>query len=140
MEYVITPAVIVVGIGGFLGAVFGTSPNGRLLVGCVLCHFRWTQYIGSRINLSIFSGHHPIALAILVCFSAIPHFDWTHALDIKPQAGQSQCFRSGRLALQPAFMIWFFSREQLPLAAEDHDQRRDMPGILLGNLTLVITA
>ena len=27
MEYILTPAVIVVGIGGYLGAIFGTSPE-----------------------------------------------------------------------------------------------------------------
>ena len=36
MEYILTPAVIVVGIGGYLGAIFGTSSRlgARLVAGC----------------------------------------------------------------------------------------------------------
>lgn len=148
MEYVITPAVIVVGIGGYLGAVFETPPEFApgwwaisylLFVGLnifgVELSFRFTVFITF------------VALAILAIFfvGAIPHFQWSHAFDVPPAPGGSVFLPHGWLGIAYClpFAIWFFlAIEELPLAAEEaHDPRRDMPrGILLGLLTLTITA
>ncbi|MEZ4433412.1 MAG: ethanolamine permease [bacterium] len=148
MEYVITPAVIVVGIGSYLGAVFETpaafAPGwwaiaylvfvGLNIVGVELS-FRFTVFITF------------VALAILAVFfvGAISLFEWRHALDVPPDPGESAFLPRGWLGVAWClpFAIWFFlAIEELPLAAEEaHDPRRDMPrGILLGLLTLTITA
>jgi ethanolamine permease len=148
MEYVLTPAVIVVGIGGYLGAIFGTSPDVEPLwwlaaysvfvglnVAGVETTFRFTVLITA------------MALGVLLVFwiAAIPHFDMSWALGVEPEPGRSLWLPKGIegvLAALP-FAIWFFlAIEQLPLAAEEaHTPARDLPrGLLYGLLTLIVAA
>ena len=148
MEYVLTPAVIVVGIGGYLGAIFGTPDTFApvwwalayaLFVGLnvwgVEASFRFTVFITL------------VALSILLIFyiGAVPHFSWANALDIEPMEGATRWLPRGLggIAASLPFAIWFYlAIEELPLAAEEsHDPKRDMPrGILLGLLTLIVCA
>lgn len=148
MEYILTPAVIVVGIGGYLGAIFGTAQSMEpvwwlaayavfvgLNVAGVEATFRFTVLITG------------LALGILVVFwvSAIPHFNLDWALNIEPEAGRSRWLPHGGAGVLSAlpFAIWFFlAIEQLPLAAEEaHAPARDLPrGLLYGLLTLIIAA
>lgn len=148
MEYVLTPAVIVVGIGGYLGAIFGTPPSVEPLwwlaaysvfvglnVAGVETTFRFTVLITA------------MALGVLLVFwiAAIPHFDMSWALGVEPEPGRSLWLPKGIegvLAALP-FAIWFFlAIEQLPLAAEEaHTPARDLPrGLLYGLLTLIVAA
>ncbi|MCP3919912.1 MAG: ethanolamine permease [bacterium] len=148
MEYVLTPAVIVVGIGGYLGAVFGTpaafEPGWWVIAYTLFVGLNvWGVEASFRFTVCITF----LALAILVVFyvGAIAHFDLDHALDIAPREGGSRWLPfgwKGVLAATP-FAVWFFlAIEQLPLAAEEaHDPKRDMPrGILLGLFTLILCA
>jgi ethanolamine permease len=149
MEYILTPAVIVVGIGGYLGAIFGTPPSlaplwwllaYSLFVGLnvagVEASFRFTVAITL------------LALAILAVFylGALAHVDLERfAFDIEPTPGGSRFLPFGWAGVLGAlpFAIWFYlAIEELPLAAEEsHAPSRDMPrGILLGLLTLVVCA
>lgn len=148
MEYILTPAVIVVGIGGYLGAIFETPPSAEpvwwlaayaLFVGLnvagVEVTFRFTVLITV------------LALGVLVVFwvTAVPYFDLAWALDIAPEPGRSAWLPRGPKGIFSAlpFAIWFFlAIEQLPLAAEEaHAPARDLPrGLLYGLLTLVIAA
>lgn len=148
MEYILTPAVIVVGIGGYLGAIFGTPTSAEpiwwlaayaLFVGLnvagVEITFRFTVLITA------------LALGVLLVFwiAAIPHFDLAYALDIEPDPGRSPWLPKGPTGVLSAlpFAIWFFlAIEQLPLAAEEaHTPARDLPrGLVYGLLTLVIAA
>jgi ethanolamine permease len=151
MEYILTPSVIVVGIGSYLGAIleaFGrylgielpayTEPliwlaTYALFVGLniagVEATFRFAVFITA------------VALAILAVFyaAAIPHFDLAHAR----MPGDDPWFPSGARGVFAAlpFGIWFYlAIEQLPLAAEEaHVPERDLPrGIVLGLATLVL--
>ncbi len=148
MEYILTPAVIVVGIGGYLGAIFGTPEAWApawwalaygvfvgLNVAGVAASFRFTVVVTL------------LALAILAVFwiGAAPLFSLELALDVQPEPGASRWLPRGWAGVFGAlpFAIWFYlAIEQLPLAAEEsHDPRRDMPrGILLGLATLVACA
>jgi ethanolamine permease len=148
MEYILTPAVIVVGIGGYLGAITGTpeaaAPLWWLLayavfvglnVAGVAITFRFTVFITL------------LALAILAVFwvGALPHFDLAHALDVEPTPGGSRWLPHGLRGVVAAlpFAIWFYlAIEQLPLAAEEaHAPQSDLPrGILTGLATLVLCA
>ncbi len=148
MEYILTPAVIVVGIGGYLGAIFGTPESAEPLwwlaayaafvglnVAGVETTFRFTVVITI------------LALAVLVVFwvFAIPHFDLEWALNVPPEPGRSRWlpFGGGGILSALPFAIWFFlAIEQLPLAAEEaHAPARDLPrGLLYGLLTLVVSA
>lgn len=148
MEYVLTPAVIVVGIGGYLGAIFGTPDSWAplwwlvsyvLFVGLNI----WGVEISFRFSVIITF----VALLILAVFyvGAIGHFDLQQALNIPPDEGESKWLPKGWKGVFAAlpFAIWFYlAIEQLPLAAEEsHQPQKDLPkGIVTGLFTLIICA
>ena len=148
MEYVITPAVIVVGIGGYLGAVFETpeafAPGWWLIMYLVFVGLN-VAGVETSFRFTIFITF--LALAILTVFyvGAIQHFSLDWALNIEPEPGGSRWLPMGWMGVAAAlpFAIWFYlAIEELPLAAEEsHDPKRDMPrGLLYGLLTLIVTA
>jgi ethanolamine permease len=148
MEYILTPAVIVVGIGSYLGAIFGTPDSAEplwwlaayaIFVGLNIAGVETTFRFTVLITV--------LALGILVVFwiGALPHFDLQWALSVEPDPGRSLWLPRGPAGILSAlpFAIWFFlAIEQLPLAAEEaHTPARDLPrGLLYGLLTLVLTA
>lgn len=149
MEYILTPAVIVVGIGGYLGAIFET-PDAWAPAWWLLAYaaFVGLNMAGVETSFRVTVFITLAALAILVVFyvGAIPHFDFERwalgASDADAGPGWLPHGVRGVFGALP-FAIWFYlAIEELPLAAEEsHDPQRDMPrGILLGLLTLVIAA
>ncbi len=151
MEYVLTPAVIVVGIGGYMGSVC----NDLTWIN-VPAPVWWLIFYAAFVGLNIYGVEVTfkftvfitfLALGILAVFwiGALPHFSMDLALDIEPEPGHSRWLPKGAAGIAAAlpFAIWFYlAIEQLPLAAEEsHDPRRDMPkGILYGILTLIIAS
>jgi ethanolamine permease len=138
MEYILTPATIVVGIGGYLGAIFHT-PKSWEPGWWVVCY---AVFVGLNIfgvalsfRFSVFIAVAALIVLIVFWIGAIPHVDFgRYAFDV-PAKGWK-----GSLAALP-FALWLYlGIEQLPLAAEEsHDPRRDMPkGILYGLLTLIV--
>ena len=148
MEYILTPAVIVVGIGGYLGAIFGTPASVEPLWWlAAYAMFVGLNVAGVEITFRFTVLITALALGVLVVFwvSAIPHFDMSWALNIEPVQGRTRWLPNGPGGILSAlpFAIWFFlAIEQLPLAAEEaHAPARDLPrGLLYGLLTLVIAA
>ncbi|MGH6953479.1 MAG: amino acid permease, partial [Alphaproteobacteria bacterium] len=148
MEYVITPAVIVVGIGGYLGAIFETPPE----FAPVWWFASYVIFVGLNIGGTAISFRFAVlitlvALAVLVVFyvGASSHFSWDNAFNIEPLEGESYFLPKGWLGIFYAlpFAIWFYlAIEELPLAAEEsHDPKKDMPkGIMWGFATLVVAA
>ena len=149
MEYVLTPAVIVVGIGGYLGAIFET-PDAWAPAWWALAYavFVGLNVMGVEASFRFTVAITILALSILGIFyvGALAQLDlatWAHT--VEPEPGQSAFLPRGALGVVAAlpFAIWFYlAIEELPLAAEEaHDPRVDMPrGILLGLLTLVVCA
>ena len=148
MEYILTPAVIVVGIGGYLGAIFETpdawEPLWWLVAYALFVGLNiWGVEISFRFSVWITL----IALGILLVFylGALPHFDWQQALNIEPEKGGSRFFPTGWDGILSAlpFAVWFYlAIEQLPLAAEEskHPQK-DLPkGMVSGLMTLIVCA
>src|SRR5690348_1128942 len=141
MEYILTPAVIVVGVGGYLGAIFGT-PAQLAPLWWVFCYtlFVALNVVGVEVSFRVSVGITICALAVLAVFfiGAVPRFDlhrW--ALDGGPWLPKGWL---GALAALP-FALWLYlGIEQLPLASEEsHDPARDMPrGILSGLATLIL--
>jgi ethanolamine permease len=137
MEYILTPATIVVGIGGYLAAIFGT-PKSMEPVWWIASYavFVALNVYGVELSFRFSIAIAMAALAALAVFwiGAIPYLDFKRwALDV-PWHGWR-----GVLDALP-FALWFYlAIEQLPLASEEsHDPRRDMPkGILYGLLTLI---
>jgi ethanolamine permease len=140
MEYILTPAVIVVGIGGYLSAIFG-SPRAWEPAWWLLCYglFVTLNVKGVEMTFRVSVIVTAVALAVLAVFwiGAAPHLDlarWATPYfpgGVKPLSAAT---------LELPFALWLYlGIEQLPLAAEEsHDPERDMPrGLLYGLLTLV---
>ena len=151
IEYILTPAVIVVGIGGYMGAVvnslFGLNLPAPLWWLLFYVIFVGINIWGVAATFRVTVAATLLALAILLVFwiGAIPHFSWDLALNIPPAPGQSPWlpFGWGGMFYALPFAVWFFlAIEQVPLAAEEAQQpRRDLPKALRwGILTLLIAA
>jgi ethanolamine permease len=151
MEYVLTPAVIVVGIGGYLGAIcndlFGIEVAAPLWWLLSYCLFVGLNIVGVEATFKFSVAITLVALAILMVFwiGAMPLFSLELALNIEPQPGHTRFLPFGWSGVAQClpFAIWFYlAIEQLPLASEEaHDPKRDMPrGLLWGILTLIIAS
>jgi ethanolamine permease len=147
MEYILTPAVIVVGIGGYMDAIFPDVLPLPMWWLVFYAAFVGLNVMGAGISFKFTVLITIVALGILVVFwiGALPEFNLDLALNIPADAGGSRWFPHGLDGIFPAlpFAIWFYlAIEELPLASEEsHDPKRDMPkGILIGLLTLVIAA
>lgn len=136
MEYILTPAVIVVGIGGYLGSIFGT-PASYAPLWWLLCYVVfvglncWGVELSFRFSLVVTLA----ALAALAVFYglALPK------LNLSRWSGPP--VRDIWAALP--FAIWFYlAIEQLPLAAEEsHDPEKSLPrGLIAGFATLAVCA
>jgi ethanolamine permease len=148
IEYVLTPAVIVVGIGGYLGAVFATPPSAAPLwwLGAYAV-FLWLNVRGVELTFRVAIGTTVVALGVLAVFYvlALPLFSWELALSVEPEPGHSRFLPRGAAGVLWAlpFAMWFFlAVEELPLAAEEaRDPERDLPRALGWALaTLVVAA
>jgi len=139
MEYILTPAVIVVGVGGYLGAVFGTPASWEPLwwlvcYGVFVALNVWGVEMAFHVSVAVTL----VALAVLAVFwiGAAPHFDLRWAAPYFP----ARVSAPRATFLELPFALWLYlGIEQLPLAAEEsHDPARDMPrGILYGLVTLI---
>lgn len=149
MEYILTPAVIVVGASGYLSAVFGTATTYDPLW-WLLCYgvFVGLNIVGveASFRFTLFIAIVALAVLVVFCIAAIPHMDFTrYALDMTPAEGGSSWFPKGLFGIIAAlpFAIWFFlGIEELPLAAEETvNPQRDIPrGMVLGMVTLIISS
>ena len=151
IEYVLTPAVIVVGIGGYVGTIaesaFGLSLPAPLWWAVFYAVFVGINIIGVELTFRVTVGVTILALLVLVVFwiGAAPLFRWEHALAVQPEPGGTAWFPKGLSGISASlpFAIWFYlAIEQLPLAAEEsHDPKRDMPrGLLWGIATLIVAS
>lgn len=154
IEYVITPAVIVVGIGGYANAlVFGANQDQPLWItfGWWLAFYGLFVAInirGVELTLKLGLVITGIAAAVLVVFYVgaltTGAFHWELIDNIKPAETLSVPWLPrgvmGVFAALP-FAMWFYlAIEQLPLAAEEaHDAVTDMPKALIwGMVTLLV--
>lgn len=135
MEYILTPATIVVGIGGYLGAIFHT-PKSWEPGWWVVCYMLFVGLnvfgVALSFRFSVFIALAALLVLIVFWIGAIPHVNFQrYAFDVPSK---------GWLPALP-FALWLYlGIEQLPLAAEEsHDPCRDMPkGILYGLGTLIV--
>lgn len=149
MEYLLTPAVIVVAIGSYLGNVFETPAAYAPLwwVGA------YSIFVGLNIRgveasfrFSVFIAFFALAILVIFYIGAIPHFDFDRwALNIPPVEGASRFLPMGWVGILAAlpFAIWFYlGIEELPLAAEEaQNPERDIPrGMVFGILTLIVSS
>ncbi|HWH05706.1 MAG TPA: amino acid permease [Gaiellaceae bacterium] len=146
IEYVITPAVIVVGIGSYMSSIsddlFGFTMAQPLWWLVFYIIFVGLNYIGVEASFRFTVFICLLSLAILAVFfvGAIGHLDFT-AMAIDTNGGWFPEGIPGIFYALP-FAIWFYlAIEELPLAAEESaDPKRDIPrGTIWGLVTLVVT-
>lgn len=150
VEYVITPAVIVVGMGGYLEFVFpGVLPawGWWLILYTIFIGVNiWGVELALRVALTVTL----VAAALLVVFYvgalATGAWSWDNLFNVAAEGGGSERGLPkgwlGAFAALP-FAIWFFlAIEELPLASEEaEDVGRDMPkAMILGMFTLLLLA
>jgi ethanolamine permease len=148
VAFVLLPAAIVVGIGGYLGAIFET-PDSFAPVWWLLTYAIFVAVnalgAGAAFRLAVILTSTALAVLAIFVIGAVPHFSWDLLLAAPPDTwGDGQILPKGLggiLAALP-FAVWFYlAIDQLPLAAEEaRDPRKDLPrSILLGFLTLNVT-
>jgi ethanolamine permease len=147
-EFVLTPAVVVYFIGGYLNTLEPLK-NVPVPVWWVLFYavFVFINVIGVEITLKLGLLITVMAAGVLVIFylGALPKFDPALLTNMVPDPGQTATFPKGTGGIFAAlpYAIWFFlGIEQLPLAAEEaHDSGRDVPKALTwGIFTLLFLA
>ena len=150
IEFVLTPAVIVVGIGGYIGTIFNSAfgvdvaaPIWWLIFYAV---FVGINIIGVEATFKVTVATTFLALAALCVFwvVAIPNFSWELALNIDPEGGNSTFLPFGwsGVALAIPFAIWFYlAIEQVPFAAEESvDPKNDIPKAMVWGIGALIVA
>ena len=151
IEYVLTPAVIVVAIGGYVG----TAVNSLAGIN-IDAPVWWLIFYVAFVGINIAGVGATFRVAFVLTFLALGclalfwidwafRFRWDMALAALPGSANSDWLPRGWLGVAQAlpFAIWFFlAIEQLPMAAEE--SRRpgtDVPKALRwGILTLIVTA
>lgn len=135
MEYILTPATIVVGIGGYLGAIFHT-PKSWEPGWWIVCYMLFVGLnvfgVALSFRFSVFIALAALLVLVVFWIGAIPHINFQRYAYDAPYKGWMPAL---------PFALWLYlGIEQLPLAAEEsHDPRRDMPrGILYGLVTLIV--
>ncbi len=145
IEYVITPAVIVVGVGSYMGSIFedlfGFDMSQPIWWAIFYLIFVGLNVIGVETSFKFTVLITLISLAILAVFfvGAIPKFDFSQYA-----TGEQGWLTEGIPGIFYAlpFAIWFYlAIEELPLASEESaDPKRDIPkGTIYGLITLVVT-
>ncbi len=147
IEYIVTPAVIVVGIGGYMESI-----TQDLLGFTMPLPIWWLIFYGIFVGLNVLGVEASFRFSVVICITALAILVvfWIGALtklDFQAQAIDSigGWFPEGIKGVFFAipFAIWFFlAIEELPLAAEEsHDPRRDIPrGTIYGLYTLIVAA
>jgi ethanolamine permease len=154
IEYVLTPAVVVVGIGGYLNRlVFGADAEAHANFEFLWWFLSYAMFVainirGVELTLKVGLVITLLAVAVLVIFYvsafATGSFDRELLFNL-PVASEDSNSRlsAGAWSVFAAlpFAIWFYlAIEQLPLAAEEsHDAANDMPkALILGIATLLV--
>jgi ethanolamine permease len=146
IEYVVTAAVIVVGIAGYLNALFPSVPLWVWWIASYII-FVAINIRGVELTLKVGLVITVLAMAVLVIFyvGSITSgaFDPALLLNIEPEGNNPIWLPKGVAGISAAlpFAIWFYlAIEQLPLAAEEtHDVARNLPkAIIWGIITLLI--
>ena len=140
MEYILTPAVIVVGIGGYLGAIFATPKENEPLW--------WLASYVIFVSLNIWGVELSFRFSVAITIAALVALA-AYWISVAPQFDPARYATpyfphglNGVWACLP-FALWFYlAIEQLPLAAEEsHDPVKDIPrGLTWGLATLVVCA
>lgn len=150
IEFVLTPAAIVVGIGGYIGttfnSAFGIDVPAPIWWLAFYALFVGINAIGVEATFKVTVATTFLALTALCVFwaVAIPNFSWDLALNIEPEFGNSKFMPFGwsGVALAIPFAIWFYlAIEQVPFAAEESVKpKTDIPKAMVWGIIALIVA
>ena len=139
IEYVLTPAVVVVGVAGYLHE---PAPRGAavVVVGGLLWHLRRNQYRGLELTLRVGLIITCIAVAVLLILPwarlGVERFNcgFSSTCPLMQAGRRPGCPKDGTESLPsvPFAIWWYLAIESLPLAAEEtHTAARDVPRALI---------
>ncbi|MDQ3986746.1 MAG: ethanolamine permease [Actinomycetota bacterium] len=154
-EYVIAPAVIAVGIGGYiLGLPWWAEEAADipfwvpyLIAAVFYAVFIGINLLGAQESLRTLFVITGISVVVLIVWglAMLPHIDWSNLNDVavdSERAGSSRFLPLGFLgiwAAMPAAAWFYLAIEGVPLASEEvRDPARDMPkGMILAMFSLI---
>jgi ethanolamine permease len=147
IEYVVAPAVIATGIGGYVAGMFAEPPS--WLAGAVpivaYAVFVAVNALGSKVSLGLLLGITAVSVAVLLLWAAcmLPHFDPARWLDMHDASGHGGWFPRGLIgviAAMPAAGWFYLAIEGVPLAAEEtREPAVALPrGMIAAMLSLVV--
>jgi ethanolamine permease len=144
IEYVLAPAVIAVGIGGYVADISPVfQPDMVAFVAYVI--FVAINLLGVKESLRTLLVITVVSVAVLIIWglAMAPNFSVDNLLDIPPEDGGSRFLPfgfGGILAALPAAGWFYLAIEDVPLAAEETaDPERDLPkGMLLAMGSLIV--
>jgi ethanolamine permease len=148
IEYVITPAVIVVGIAAYMDTIsddlFGFTLDPEIWWAIFYAIFVGLNFVGVEASFRFTVFICLLSLAILAVFfvGAVTKLDFTK-FAIDTNGGNWSIDGVPGVFYALPFAIWFYlAIEELPLAAEESaDPEKDIPrGTMWGLATLVVTA
>ncbi len=126
IEYVLAPAVIATGIGGYVAGMFTAAPDWVATWVPILAYvvFVGVNLLGSRFSLALLLGITLISVVVLLIWAAamLPHVDTQNWINVEPEPGQSRWLPhgpAGVVAALPAAGWFFLAVEGVPLAAEE---------------------
>ena len=147
IEYVVAPAVIATGIGGYVAGMFAAPPDWVAIWVPVIAYavFVGISLMGSQASLVVLLGITVVSVVVFLLWAAAvaPHASLERLTDIPPDPGQSKWFphgSAGIIAALPAAGWFYLAIEGVPLAAEEtRDPPRDLPrGMLAAMASLVV--
>lgn len=146
IEYVVAPAVIATGIGGYVAGMFADPPGWVAPVVPAVAYgiFVGASLLGSRFSLRLLFVITGVSVVALLgwAISVAPHASWSRVSDIAPAAGGSSLFPHGLqgiVAALPAAGWFYLAVEGVPLAAEEtRDPARDLPKGMIGAMLSLV--
>lgn len=143
IEYVLAPAVIAVGIGGYVADFLPLHPDLVALIAYVI--FVGINLLGVKESLQTLLVITVISVCVLIVWglAMAPNFSVDNLLNIPPESGNSRFLPfgiAGILAALPAAGWFYLAIEDVPLAAEETaDPANDLPkGMLLAMGSLIV--
>jgi ethanolamine permease len=146
IEYVVAPAVIATGIGGYVAGMFAEPPSWLAPAVPIVAYavFVAINALGSKVSLRLLLGITGLSVAVLLIWAAcmLPHFDAARWLDLRNEDGQGGWFPRGMvgvIAAMPAAGWFYLAIEGVPLAAEEtREPAVDLPrGMIAAMLSLM---
>lgn len=146
VEYVVAPAVIATGIGGYVAGMFDAPPDWVQTWVPVIAYavFVGINLLGTQTSLVVLLGITGLSVAVLLLWAVavLPHVELSRVFDVVADPGEGRWLphgAAGIVAALPAAGWFYLAIEGVPLAAEEtRDPGKDLPrGMIAAMLSLV---